>query len=83
MAKGKFRTHQLVVSKKRSRMSMIISNILLLIGSLAIVSTLVYLLFNLHKSDSMVNLLLPFIFAGLALLIVSQLIYPFNFKLRR
>jgi len=83
MAKGKFRTHQLVASKKRSRMSMIISNILLLIGSLAIVSTLVYLLFNLHKSDSMVNLLLPFIFAGLALLIVSQLIYPFNFKLRR
>ena len=83
MAKGKFRTHPYVADKKHSRMSMIISNILLLIGSLAIVPTLVYLLFNLDKSDSLVNFLLPFIFAGLALLIVSQLIYPFHFKLRR
>jgi len=83
MAKGKFRTHQLVASQKHSRMSMIISNILLIIGSLAIVSTLVYLLLNLDKSDSLVNLLIPFLFAGLALLIASQLIYPFQLKLRR
>jgi hypothetical protein len=62
---------------------MIISNILLLIGSLTIVGSLVYLLFNLDKSDALVNLLMPFIFAGIGLLIVSQLICPFQFKMRR
>jgi hypothetical protein len=83
MAKGKFITHQNVANKKHSRKSMIISNILLLIGSLAIVSSLGYLLFNLEKSDSLGNLLIPFIFAGIALLVISQLICPFQFKFRR
>jgi len=83
MAKGKFITHQYEADKKPRRTAIIISNILLLIGSLAIVLSLVYLLFNLDKSDSLVNLLMPFIFAGIVLLIVSQLICPFQFKVRR
>jgi len=83
MAKGKFITHQYVTDKKPRRLSMIISNILLLVGSLSIVSSLVYLLLNLDKSDSLVNLLMPFIFAGIVLLIASQLICPFQFKFRR
>jgi len=83
MAKGKFITHQVVADKKPRRTAMIISNILLLVGSLSIVSSLVYLLFNLEKSDSLINLLLPFILAGIVLLIASQLICPFQFKYRR
>jgi hypothetical protein len=83
MSKGKFITHQPLESKKHGRMSMIISNILLLIGSLAIVSSLVCLLFNLDKSDSLVSLLLPFFFAGIILIAASQLICPFQFKFRR
>lgn len=83
MAKGKFITHQFVAHKKYSKKAMIISNILLLTGSLVIVSSLVYLLFNLEKSDSLVNLLMPFIFAGIVLLVASQLICPFQFKFRR
>jgi hypothetical protein len=83
MARGKFSTHRTEATRKYSQTSMIISNILLLIGSLTIVGSLVYLLFNLDKSDALVNLLMPFIFAGIGLLIVSQLICPFQFKMRR
>jgi ABC-type transport system involved in cytochrome c biogenesis permease component len=83
MAKGKFITHQVTSDKKHSRTAMITSNILLLFGSLAIVSPLVYLLFRLDKSDLLVNRLMPFIFVGIAFLVVSQLIYPFQFKFKR
>jgi hypothetical protein len=83
MARGKFSNHRTEATRKHSQASMIISNILLLIGSLTIVVSLVYLLFNLDKSDALVNLLMPFIFAGIGLLIVSQLICPFQFKMRR
>jgi uncharacterized membrane-anchored protein len=83
MARRKFSTHRTEAPRKHSQTSMIISNILLLIGSLMIVVSLVYLLFNLDKSDALVTLLMPFIFAGIGLLIVSQLICPFQFKMRR
>ena len=83
MAREKLTTHRPAANKKYSKRSMIISNILLVIGALTIVSSLFYLLFNLDKSDSLINLSMPFIFAGIALLIVSQLICPFQFKLRR
>jgi ABC-type siderophore export system fused ATPase/permease subunit len=83
MTREKFITHQPVATPKRSRISMIISNILLLAGSLVIVSLLIYLLFNLDKSDSLVTQMMPFFFTGIVLIIASQLIYPFLFKLRR
>jgi hypothetical protein len=83
MARGKFSSHRTEATGKHSRTSTIISNILLLIGSSTIVVSLVYLLFNLDKSDALVNLLMPFIFAGIGFLIVSQLICPFQFKMRR
>jgi len=54
-----------------------------LAGSLVIVLLLGYLLFNLDKSDSLVNSLMPFFFVGIGLIIVSQVICPFQFKLRR
>ncbi len=83
MTRETLRTRRHVMSKKYSNRTMIISNILLISGSLIIVSPLVYLLLNLDKSDSLVSLMMPFIFAGIALLIISQLIYPFQFKKRR
>lgn len=83
MARRKFSTPRTEATRKHSQTSMVISNILLLVGSLAIVVSLVYLLFNLDKSDALVKLLMPFIFAGIGLLIVSQLICPFQFKFRR
>jgi len=83
MTREKFLTHQPAATPKRSKTSMIISNILLLTGSMVIVLPLIYLLVNLDKSDALLTLLMPFIFAGIGLLIVSQVIYPFQFKKRR
>ena len=83
MTRGKFIIRKPEVARKRSQTSMIASNILLLTGSLVIVSLLTYLLFNLDKSDSLVTLLTPFFIAGIILIIVSQLICPFQFKSRR
>jgi len=57
-------------------MTMVVSNSLLFIGAMLVVSTLLYLLFNLDKSDSMIIILLPILVAGIVLLFVSQLIRP-------
>ena len=83
MTREKFIAHQPIAHPKRSRISIIISNILLLTGSLVIVLLLGYLLFNLDKSDSLVNSLMPFFFVGIGLIIISQVICPFQFKSRR
>ena len=57
-------------------MTMVVSNSVLFIGALLVVSTLLYLLFNLDKSDSLVLVMLPILVAGIALLVVSQMIRP-------
>jgi ABC-type transport system involved in cytochrome c biogenesis permease component len=62
---------------------MVVSNSLLSIGALLVVSALIYLLFNLEKSDSLVIDLLPFLLAGILLLIISQLIVPGRLKMSR
>jgi ABC-type transport system involved in cytochrome c biogenesis permease component len=54
----------------------VVSNSMLSIGALLVVSTLLYLLFNLDKSDSLILILLPILVAGIALLFISQLIRP-------
>lgn len=83
MTRDKFIAHQPIVNPKHRRISLIISNILLLTGSLVIVLLLGYLFFNLDKSDSLVNSLLPFFFVGIGFIIISQVICPFQFKSRR
>jgi len=54
----------------------VVGNSMLFIGALLVVSTLLYLLLNLDKSDSMIITLLPILVAGIALLFISQLIRP-------
>lgn len=83
MTREKFIIRRPELTRKHSQTSMIVSNILLLSGSLIIVSLLSYLLFNLDSSDSLVTILMPFFMAGIVLIIVSQLICPFQFKMRR
>ena len=83
MKREKFSTHQPLATSKHSKTAMIIGNLLLLFGSLLIVSLLIYLLINLDKSDSLVTLLMPIFFAGILLIVASQLICPFQFKTRR
>ena len=83
MKREKSIIHKPLSTSKRSRTAMIIGNTLLLSGSLVIVSLLTWLLFNLDKSDLLVNLLMPLFFAGILLIAASQLIFPFQFKPRR
>jgi len=83
MTRGNFIIRKPEVTRKQNQSLMIVSNILLVTGSIMIVSLLTYLLFNLNKSDSLVTLLTPFFIAGIILIIVSQLICPFQFKSRR
>ena len=83
MTHRNFKPQHTVAGKKYSKTRMIMSNLMLVGGSLVIVSLLGYLFFNLDKSDLLVNLLMPFFFAGIGLIILSQLICPFQFKSRR
>ncbi|MDP3642299.1 MAG: hypothetical protein Q8S54_03805 [Bacteroidota bacterium] len=61
----------------------VVSNSLLTIGALLVVASLLYLLYNLDKSDSLIIILLPIHVAGIALLLISQLIRPGRLRLRR
>lgn len=83
MLRKRFVIHRPDKKRKHRRISFIVSNILLLLGTLVLVSSLMYLLLNLDQSDALINLTMPFIIAGIGLLIVSQLICPFQFKFRR
>ena len=83
MTHRNFKPQHTVAGKKYSKARMIMSNLLFAGGSLVIVSLLGYLLFNLDKSDLLVNLLMPFFFVGIGLIIISQVICPFQFKSRR
>ncbi len=68
---------------KHSQFTTVVSNSLLFLGAMLIVSALIYLLINLEKSDSLIVILLPIIVAGIALLFISQLIMPGLPRLRR
>ena len=83
MTHRNFKPQHTVAGKKYSKTRVIMSNLLLLAGSLVIVSFLGYLLFNLDKSDLLVNSLMPFFFVGIGLIIISQVICPFQFRSRR
>lgn len=61
----------------------VVSNAMLSIGALLVVTSLIYLMINLDKSDTLIFILLPIFVAGIALLFISQLIMPGRSKLIR
>jgi uncharacterized membrane-anchored protein len=60
----------------------VVSNSMLFIGALLLVSSLLFLLFNLNKSDSLVIILLPLVVMGICLMVVSQFFQSSRRKLR-
>lgn len=50
----------------------VVGNSILFIGALLLVASLLFLLFNLEKSDSLVIILLPLVVMGICLMVVSQ-----------
>ncbi len=68
---------------KHQRIASILSQTLLYIGTIVLVSSFAYLLFNMDKSNALIGMMLPFMVAGLGLIIVSQLIKRAYSKLRK
>ena len=68
---------------KQKRFAVIISNTFLFVGAIVIVSSLIFLLFNLDKSDSLVIRLIPFFVGGLGFIICSQMVKSPETKLHR
>jgi len=83
MLRKRFVIHRPDKKRKRRRIYLMVSNFLLLLGSLVLVLSLIYILFNLEKSDTLIDLLIPLVITGIGLIVASQLIYPFQFKLRK
>lgn len=83
MIKQRLSRNRIKEKKNNQRTASIVSTSFLSLGTLMIVSALLYLLVNLEKSDSLVIMLIPLFVGGLCLIIVSQIIKPFILKLRR
>lgn len=83
MLRKRFVIHQTDVKRKHRRIFFIVSNVLLFLGSMVLVSSFVYMLLHLNQSDTLIMLLMPFVVAGIGLMLVSQFIYPSRYKFRR
>lgn len=78
-----FLKHPQAEKAKHHRIVLIFSNVLLYLGVAVLILVFGYLFFNLNKSDSLIGLLVPFLLAGLGLVLVSQLIKRAYSKLRK
>lgn len=83
MVRKRFVIHRTDRKRKQRRIFFMISNFLLFLGSMGVISTLVYLLLHLSQSDALVKPLTPFVLAGVALVIVSQVVFPHPNRMRR
>lgn len=70
-------------TSKHQKLASIVSKTLLYLGVFVLISAFAYLLFNFEKSDMMIGMVMPFLFAGLGLILVSWLINRAYSKLRR
>jgi cation transporter-like permease len=68
---------------KHHRIASIVSKTLLYLGALVLVSSFTYLIVNQDKSDLLIAMIMPFLLAGLGLILVSWLINRAYMKLRR
>ncbi len=82
LEKGFLRNHE-NENSKHQKLASIVSKTLLYLGVFVLISAFVYLLFNFKKSDMMIGMVMPFLFAGLGLILVSWLINRAYSKLRR
>ena len=83
MIKKRVIKSQTIQKAKPNRIGTIFGNIILFLGALLIISSMIYLLVNLDKSDKLVRYILPVIVGGILLVLVSLLINPWRHKMRR
>lgn len=70
-------------NNRQHQIALLISNVLLILGVIILILTFGYLIFNFDQSETLIGILVPFLFAGLGLVLVSQLIKRAYTKLRR
>ncbi|MBL7973219.1 MAG: hypothetical protein JNL03_16990 [Prolixibacteraceae bacterium] len=68
---------------KQYQIALLVSKTMLYLGSVILVGSFGYLLFNWGKNDMLIGMLLPFLIAGLGLIFISRLILRGYSKLRR
>jgi hypothetical protein len=78
-----FLRNQTNENTKLYRITLIASKTLLYLGTLVLIGSFLYLLFNWEKSNVLIGMLMPFLVAGLGLIFVSRLILRGFRKLRR
>lgn len=81
LEKGFLRNHT-NKNMKHQQIASIISKTLLYLGVLILISSFAYLLINSEKSDMLIGMIMPFLVAGLGLIMVSWLIKRAYMKLR-
>ncbi len=74
MIQSKFTRSHKHENWKLHGISSVLSIVLLAFGTVVLVSSLIFLLFNLGKSDSLVGLMIPILIFGIILMVISQLI---------
>ncbi|HCY41100.1 MAG TPA: hypothetical protein DHV48_07055 [Prolixibacteraceae bacterium] len=78
-----FLHHQENENSRHQKLASVVSKTLLYLGAFVLISAFAYLLFNSGKSDMLIGMIMPFLFAGLGLILVSWLINRAYSKLRR
>lgn len=78
-----FLRNQTSENTKLYRITLIASKTLLYLGTLVLIGSFLYLLFNWEKSNVLIGMLLPFLVAGLGLILVNRLILRGFRKVRR
>lgn len=69
--------------RRHRNIASILSTTLMYLGILILISSFVYLLANLGQSDKLIGLILPFLMAGLGLIVASLFIKRPYHKFRR
>ena len=69
--------------KKHQQMASLVSRTLLYLGMLILLLTLIYLIINIGQTDKLISMVIPFLVAGIGLILVSQFVKRTLSKLRR
>jgi protein-S-isoprenylcysteine O-methyltransferase Ste14 len=76
MEQRRFSENRRILNRKNSRITQIVSQIMLLLGAFILIFGLIFMMINLSKSDSIIMIWIPFIITGIALVMMSLLIKP-------
>lgn len=83
MTQRKFLTKATERDSKDARYVSIASQLMLYMGVVILISALIYMIANLAKADTIINVWLPFMIAGVFLIFMGQLIKWIHLRVQR